>query len=293
MVRLDRLITLRVVRPFCRRNRENGRILPILMYHSISESAEDSLAPYYRTTTHPAQFAAQMALLQEDGWRAVTLTEGLQAMRSPGAQVPHPKRVVLTFDDGYRNFRTAAFPVLQRHGFSATMYLPTAFIGDTTRSFQSHPCLTWAEVGELHQAGIEFGSHTVHHPKLVDMTWPAIEAEICHSKLEIEHRLGAPCTAFAYPFAFPQAHRTFAGGFTTRLRETGYESCVTTTIGCATPADDPFTLRRLPANSCDDEALLRAKLAGAYDWLAWAQSTVKLLKALCSPRSAGSVALTA
>ena len=201
----------------------------------------------------------------------------------------NPARLVcLTFDDGFRNFYTEAFPVLQEHSFTATMFLPTAFIGDTRRRFRpstlnpqpstSRDCLTWSEVAELHRAGIEFGSHTVSHPKLVELPWPEVESEISNSKSEIEARLGAPISSFCYPYAFPQADRQFAHRFTGLLAETGYRCCTTTELGRVHACSDPFRLKRLPANSLDDAALFAAKLDGAYDWLGTIQALSKKLK---------------
>ena len=80
------------------------------------------------------------------------------------------RAVVITFDDGFRDFYTAAFPVMQEHQFTATVFLPTAFIGEDRRSFKGAECLTWEEVRRLRRAGVQFGSHTVNHPRLVEWT---------------------------------------------------------------------------------------------------------------------------
>ena len=139
----------------------------------------------------------------------------------------------------------------------------------------------------MHTAGIEFGSHTVSHPKLVDLPWAEIESELSNSKLEIERQLGCPVSSFAYPYAFPEANNGFVTRFLEVLRETGYESCVTTRIGCARPEDNPLTLRRLPANGADDEALFGAKLDGGYDWLATGQTVFKALQGTLGARGRG------
>ena len=202
--------------------------------------------------------------------------------------------VAITFDDGFRDFFTEAFPILENHGYTATMFLPTAFIGDTRRCFRPSTinyqpstrkeCLTWTEITELRQAGIQFGSHTVNHPKLVELSWSGIQSELSNSKSDIEQHLGEPVSAFCYPFAFPQTNRSFARAFRDLVVQTGYSCCATTELGRVHPGSDPFRLKRLPANALDDNALLAAKLEGAYDWMAAPQSAVKTMKAFLRPQ---------
>lgn len=284
-MRLDRLVTLGLVAPWQKLlGPDPERRLPILMYHSISDDPESAAAAYYRVCTSPRRFAEHMEWLAAAGWQGVTVSEGLAALGSspePGAKSPASppaKLVAITFDDGFRDFHTAAHPVLQRHGFSATMYLPTAFIGEERKSFKTHECLTWSEVRELQQAGIEFGSHSVNHPCLIELARPEIEAELRESKATIEQRLGVPVGSFAYPYAFPQEHRSFAASFRELLATTGYRSGVTTIIGRAGAAHDHLRLPRIPVNSDDDHFLFTAKLAGAYDWLAMPQRISKTIR---------------
>ena len=259
----------------------SARCLPVLMYHSISDDPERDVSAYYQTTTRPDVFAGQMARLKAEGFRGVNLSTGLAWLNSSGPD-SEARLAAITFDDGFRNFFTAAFPALQREGFAATVYLPTAFIGgqETRRSFKGRECLTWNEVRQLSLAGMEFGSHTVNHPVLVDLSWDQVEIELSDSKTEIEQQLGGPVTGFAYPYAFPQGRKDFARRFCDLVAAAGYRNCVTTQIGRVKPGDDPYRLKRLPVNSLDDAALLRAKLEGAYDWLAKSQTTVKRIKCL-------------
>ncbi len=272
-LRLDRCLTLSWFRLW---HRAGAGHLPILMYHSVSDEAEEGVQPYYRLATSPRRFADQMQWLGETGHVGVSLEEAL-ALRGREQEGRLP--VAITFDDGFRDFHTGAWPVLKRHGFTATMYLPTAFIDAPRKSFRGKECLTWDEVRELRAQGVRFGSHTVNHPKLHELPWETIETELAVSKQSIERELNEEITGFAYPYAFPQEDRGFTGTLAGLLRKLGYRNCATTVIG-TDAGENPFCLKRLPANSCDDQSLFVAKLQGAYDWLGSAQRTVRRLKRL-------------
>jgi peptidoglycan/xylan/chitin deacetylase (PgdA/CDA1 family) len=277
-MRLDRTLTLSVARPLVNTGLGSIKgVLPILMYHSISDDPETGVAPYYKTCTSPEVFERQLRWLSDSGIRSVGLKDVAQILTRRDAKCE--KAVVITFDDGFRNIHTHALPVLEQYGFTATVYLPTAFIGDRRRSFKGQECLTWSEVQELHTRGTEFGSHSVNHPMLYQLNWPDIERETSESKAEIENRLQTAVTAFSYPYAFPQENREFTRCLADKLSEQGYQSCATTVIGSARMNDDLFKLKRLPVNNCDDDALFAAKMAGAYDWLAVPQLLVRQAKA--------------
>jgi len=286
-MRVDRCITLGVARPVLRASsllsgrdddfRTGRRVLPVLMYHSISGDSEDGVDPYFRVATSPERFRAHMNWLAELGWVGVTLGDGLKWR---AGELDFPKRpVAITFDDGFRDFRTNAFPVLRDRGFRATMHVPTGLVGGKG-CFMGRDCLDWGEIRSLHGCGIEFGSHTVSHPVLYNLPWFEIRRELVDSKARIEEELGEPVRIFSYPFAFPQPDRDFTRLFTATLEQCGYQTCTTTTIGRVWPSDSRFAVRRLPANDCDDRLLLEAKLSGAYDWLAKPQGLYKALRFL-------------
>jgi peptidoglycan/xylan/chitin deacetylase (PgdA/CDA1 family) len=276
-MRLDRCLTLTLAYPLQRLGRAvvRGRV-PVLMYHSISDEAEPEPSPYYKVNTSPAVFRQHLEWLAGLGYCAVGLSHALQALCSQ--RVGRQPLVAITFDDGFRDFYTEALPALESHGFGATVFLPTGFIGENRLTFRQKECLLWSEVREARRRGIEFGSHTLSHPRLTDLSWKAIEHELRASKAELEQRLGEPITAFAHPYAFPQTDAHYVEHFRELLIAAGYACCATTAIGRVRPGDDPFLLKRLPMNSLDDAALFRAKLAGAYDWLAWPQAWSKRVK---------------
>jgi peptidoglycan/xylan/chitin deacetylase (PgdA/CDA1 family) len=282
-MRFDRLVSLYFVLPLSSRNSGNsGRALPVLMYHSISSDLEPGISPYYRVATSPHRFAEQMQWLSDLGYKGMALEEALTI--SSGENSPGFRPVAITFDDGFSDFRQAAWPILLQHAFSATMFLPTDFISQQRKLFRGKECLTWDEVRELRRGGARFGSHTVTHPKLYGLSWDEIASEVTISKERIEQELQEEVGSFAYPYAFPQEDTGFAQRFSDLLRQAGYSLCATTVIGRTQTGDDPFRLKRLPANSCDDQALFTAKLQGAYDWLGIFQSVFRRLKSRTGAR---------
>ena len=264
MLRADALATLYLFRPLRRLSSSAGRV-PILMYHSVSDGPKETLHPYYRTVTNPAVFQSHMQHLSENGYTTLRASDVSEHLEGGGSQIKKP--VAITFDDGFRDFYTNAFPVLAQYGFTATMYLPTSYIANESREFGRAGCMTWSEVRELQSRGIEFGSHTVTHPHLSTIERERVRFEIASSKETIEQEVGCAVTSFAYPFAFPETDRPFTASLRGMLQEAGYSNGVNTVIGTTDRKTDCFFRKRLPVNSCDNQKLLQAKLDGAYDWL--------------------------
>jgi peptidoglycan/xylan/chitin deacetylase (PgdA/CDA1 family) len=215
-----------------------------------------------------------MRLLADSDCRGASLGDALD----PAPLQDSRRAVVITFDDGYVDFMTSAWPTLERLNFTASVFLPTAFISDRRRSFKGRECLTWAEVRDLSRLGVSFGSHTVTHPVLHSLPWPCLRSELSESRQQIEGTIGAPVTTFAYPYAYPQHESGFVSRFCRELKEQGYGLGVTTVIGRFSPDDDPLQIRRLPVNDADDLRLFAAKLAGAYDWVGALQLGWKRLR---------------
>ena len=273
--RADRAATLWFFHPLRRLTPTTAPRIPILMYHSISDLDERDKGPYYRIGTSPQAFDEQLRFLHANGYQSIGLQQAVGMME--GVSSGPEKPVVLTFDDGYQDFYTDAFPVLNRFGYSATVFLPTAYIGDAGRPFKGLECLTWGQVRELQQAGVEFGSHTVSHPQLRTLHTDEVRDELRRSKHTIEEKLGCPVRSFSYPYAFPETDRQFKQMVRAVLEEAGYENGVSTILGTARRRSDRFFLERLPVNSGDEARFFRAKMEGAYDWLHAPQFAAKLL----------------
>lgn len=274
-MRSDRVASLYLFQPVSRLLWRPRRAIPILMYHRVPRIDRCTTHPYYCTNTAVKIFEQQVRFLRQNGYRGVTVAEAFRCVRTAE---PGKKLVGITFDDGYQDFYTNAYPILKRYGYSATVFVPTAYIGPVARQFNGAECLTWSQVRELRRAGIEFGSHTVTHPQLRDKSAEQLKEEVGRSKDDLEEKLGERVEAFAYPYAFPETDRAFVERLRRTLQESGYLNGVTTIIGRLRLSDSPLFMRRLPINSHDDPRFFRAKLEGAYDWLRTIQYATKLGK---------------
>ncbi|RZU00785.1 polysaccharide deacetylase family protein [Rivibacter subsaxonicus] len=282
-LRVDRLLTLGLFAPLRRIGASaEAPTIPLLMYHSVADDIDRDVHPYFRTVTTPRSFEAQVRCLRERGLQGITLSEAMRLLAAADLGALQ-RKVVLTFDDGFRDFRTVAWPILQRAGFGATVFMPTAYIG---KSFVTgRDCLDAAEIRGLVADGVEFGSHSHSHCRLYTLDELALARELRLSKSVLEDASGQAVTLFSYPYRFPEEDAHFTGRLREQLDRAGYRAGVTTAIGRARVGDDAWLLPRLPVNDCDDAALLGAKLDGHYDWLRTGQRLRKRARAVLGSRA--------
>src|SRR5262249_18488328 len=138
--------------------------VPVLMYHSIAAAATRK---FRRFAVHPGEFAAQMEYLAAAGYHPVTAAE-LVSGRS-GRPLP-PQPVVLTFHGADTVFYGPRLPVLRGPGFRATLYVPTAYVGATTRfnvstGEQNRAVLSWQALLDIAAEGMEVAAHSHTHPQ--------------------------------------------------------------------------------------------------------------------------------
>lgn len=202
--------------------------IPILMYHYVRyvDPGADPLG--YNLSVTPEQLSAQLAWLRAAGYESVRMDAVAACVRGVG---PCPARAVaLTFDDGYMDAFTAALPILQQHGYVATFYIISGFVGQPGY-------MGWDEIRALRDAGMEIGAHSVTHPDLTSLGLEELRAQVAHAGAAIAAEIGAPVLSFCYP----------AGRFNDTVvavtGESGYTSA-TTTLSDG-PQDNPLTLPRL------------------------------------------------
>ena len=215
-----------------------GPPVPVLMYHSIDTHASPAFGRYVLA---PRDFRAHLDHLVDHGFTTLTAA-ALARARRRGDALPH-RPVVLTFDDGYRDFLVAVLPELVRRGLTATLFVPTAFVGATARWLrgcgeQDRPLLGWSELRAVAEAGVEVAAHSHTHPQLDRLPATRVRAEAATSRVALEDALGTSVQGFAYPYGYwdrsaRQAVR--AAGF-------GYACQVGERTSSAT--DDPWSVPR-------------------------------------------------
>ena len=166
--------------------------VPILMYHYLSQPPVGANAIRRDLSVSPADFETHLAYLRQSGYETIALNDLAYAL-SQEAPLPE-KPIVITFDDGYRDNYENAFPLLRKYSYKATFFIFTQPIDTYNVDY-----LTWEMVTEMHQAGMEFGSHSYRHPDLRNRDVDFLVYEILGSKEAIEERIREPVRFFAYP----------------------------------------------------------------------------------------------
>lgn len=175
--------------------------LLILCYHAVSGRWPTEFA------IDPRRLEAQVRFLLRRGYRPATLSAAVEG-RQPG------KTLAVTFDDAYRSVLREGYPVLERLGVPATVFVPSAFATSQepmawaemaewvgTSCEAELECMSWEELRRLSQAGWEIGSHSSSHRDLTSLDDAALEAELRGSREDCERELQQPCASFAYPFS--------------------------------------------------------------------------------------------
>lgn len=169
----------------------------VLTYHSISEAGGPTSIP-------PTVFAMQMATLADAGYRSQTLEEFIGWHDGQDDEGAERRRVLITFDDAFADFAAVAAPILQAHGFSALVFVPTRQLGGS-EAWQGanqppRPLMDWETVRALASEGMEFGGHSRTHADLTRLDPAESEREIAGCADDLAEQLGRPVDGFAAPY---------------------------------------------------------------------------------------------
>lgn len=205
----------------------------VLTYHSISAEPGPTSIPL-------ETFRMQMDVLADCGFGSLKCQDFLDWHE--GRQARSTQRVLITFDDGFADFATAALPVLRDRGFSALVFVPTGKLGGHEdwhgANASPRPLMSWSTVAELASAGIEFGGHGVTHVDLTRLAPDQRRHEIDRCAQDLGERTGRPARAFAAPYG--HVNRTVMADVART-----YEVAFGTRFDRARPACDRFDVPRI------------------------------------------------
>ncbi len=231
----------------------SGPKIIVLNYHKVDNVNSSLSVP-------PSEFERQMAFLAQNGYHTITPHELYMAFTDNGPLPNNP--VLITFDDGYDDNYTNAFPILKKYGLQATIFVITSLMD------QNYPgYLTWGHAAEMEASGIvTIESHTVSHGSLTDLTDEQIRHELTDAKHEIEQRLGKEVEFLAYPTGAYNLH------IASLVKEAGYKGAFTVRNGNMDSATNLYAIERVPIFQTSDtfaSFLERLKFLPLFERIGW------------------------
>ncbi len=222
------------------------------MLHSISEPLTRDEVTYYIA---PRRFHRLIRWFRASGYKTSTQTEWL-------ANAVPAKHVLLTFDDGYDDLYRELLPLTVQFGFTPLIFLVAGRIGesnvwDRESGLRSRNLLTLEQVREMQKHGVEFGSHSLTHPRLTEVSDLYLRREVGDSKHRLEDLLGVQVISFAYPFGSVDGTRARP------VADAGYRLAFTAEPGLNS-SSDPLCQRRAEVNDTTSMADFLFKLRYGY-----------------------------
>lgn len=179
--------------------------IPVLLYHRVGSEGDPLTIPVSR-------FQKDIETLSQENYTPLSLAQLKQHMMSLNEPI-FSKPIVLTFDDGYLDNYTNAFPILQKYSMKASFEIITGMVGEIDR-------MTIPQIREMEAAGMDFGSHTVTHRSLAELDRKDASTELTKSKADLEQIIGKAVDFIAYPGGFYTAETIniaqqagYTGGF--------------------------------------------------------------------------------
>jgi peptidoglycan/xylan/chitin deacetylase (PgdA/CDA1 family) len=240
----------------------------VLCYHGITERPDPDPSDRSAVSVNRALFLTQLAYIKHH-YRVISLREYLAA-RQNRQELPRHS-VILTFDDGLRNFLTVVAPILNDSGLPATLFLVTGRVdsrgqsnmGSTWVPIDDHVSLSWREVRTLQLTRrIEFGSHTCSHLELPQLSSSEIDLELHDSLRAIRTNFDDSVpVSLAYPYGY------YSESIAGQARALGYSCALTTDAGSNSIDTDLFQLRRAVVRRYDTIDIFAARVSGLTGWL--------------------------
>lgn len=249
----------------------------MLCYHRVLPGAAGTSDPPDYSVT-PQQFAAQMSLLHDEGFTSLTLDEYFEA--ACGWRELPSRSVVVTFDDGFADNYSVAWPIARRFAVNINLFICTglvagervpAFAEDNGRAqlsrkqFPEHwRPLSWEQLREMRAGGVGVGFHSHHHRNLGRMSEAEIACDTSDGISTFRQHLGVAPRFFAFPFGH---YGSYPDAAIDVLTAQGIKMFFTTELGRTPVGGGGGLFSRIVIHPEDDLSSFRRKLFGGYDWV--------------------------
>ena len=265
----------------------------ILMYHRVNDSVKKELS------VKRSDFIWQMNYLNQKGYKVITLDDAIRHFGS--GNIRHKESItennrrdinekeiyeekdvegnnkekfaVLTFDDGYEDYYTAAFPILSIFGYPSIVFLVPGFIEKGRifwwdRDIGESRLMKWDQIEELSESGlVQFGSHTLTHQDFTQINRMQAERELVLSRDRLEEKLSRRIKHFAYPRGIvKEEYKDIVG----KIYQTGLSIFEGYKLSGRLTKNELLQLKRLPVQRSDGRLLFAPRIRGwliAEEWI--------------------------
>lgn len=204
---------------------EDPRTVMVLNYHKVVDEHMSLSVPL-------ADFEQHMKWLKEYGYTSIT-PEELYEFIVNGSELPE-KPVLITFDDGYKDNYTNAYPIMKKYGFKGTIFVVTGFLG----VYDNY--MTWEQAKELADNGFSIESHTYSHKSMTEASDEEISKELTKSRDTIKNKLGIDADFMAYPTGTYNLH------IAELVQKAGYKGAFTIKYDNVSRESNVYALERVP-----------------------------------------------
>jgi len=208
--------------------------IPVLLYHRVGYTGS------YLTVT-PEHFANDLSRLKKNGYNTISIAQFQDFVCGQSISLPE-KPILITFDDGYADNFENAYPILVKYGMTAAFFIITGLLWSDGR-------LSPQNLLEMKQGGMSFGSHTLSHRPLGELSAADAHEELNSSRSTLESILNVPVQSIAYP------RGSYTATTVKLAQDTSYSIGFTTISGTCSRNSSVFDLKRIPVFSYDSDII--------------------------------------
>jgi len=275
--------------------------IPILCYHRVLPDFIETNPPIY--TILPEQFESQMAFLANEGFKSLSLSE--YAGMALGLLPLEKRSVLITFDDGYADNYAIAWHICKKYNIKLNLFICTGYLGGEnpiimtengylmlkrsglteilhSGKVMSHikkfpelwRPLTWGELKEMINCGIEIGFHSHLHHNYAFLRPDEISRDVATGLGALKQHLGCRSKFIALPYG---GYESYIHKIAPILKSHDLDFVFTNRFGRALLPAEQMVFPRMSVHQRDNLFIFHRKLLGAYDWLKLFQTTDNLI----------------